>query len=187
MRTDLAWAAVTWPGLEHVIGCSSDTGFHADSLLLMFESGPARVSYQLDCDAGWRFRELIITVAGTSGERSLVLTAADGRWRTDGTDRPDLAGCVDIDINCTPLTNTLPIRRLTWSPGAAVDLSIAYVSVPELDVQPVRQRYTKLAAGLYRYESGSFRADLPVDEGGFVLDYPGIWARAGENPGSAPG
>lgn len=183
MRNNLAWAAVTWPGLEHVIGCSDDGGFHADGRLITMESGPARVSYQLECDPAWRFRELIIAVTDTSGEHSLVLTAEDGRWRTDGADRPDLAGCIDVDINCTPLTNTLPIRRLTWSPDAAFDLDVAYVSVPELDVHPVPQRYTKLAADLYRYESGSFRADLPVDGGGFVLDYPGIWARVGENLG----
>ena len=187
MRKDLAWAAVTWPGLEYVIGRSDDAGFHADGRLVMVETGPAHVSYQLECDPAWRFRELTIAVTDASGERTLVLTAADGRWRADDADRLDLAQCIDIDINCTPLTNTLPIRRLTWSPGAAFDLNVAYVSVPELDVRPVRQRYTKLAAGLYRYESGSFRADLPVDEDGFVLDYPGIWARAGENPGSVPG
>jgi|SRR5579859_1330641 len=187
MRNDLAWAAVTWPGLEHVIGRSDGGGFHADSRLIMIEDGPARVSYQLECDPGWGFRELTIAVTDASGDRSLVLTAADGRWRADGADRPDLAACVDIDINCTPLTNTLPIRRLAWSPGAAADLDVAYVSVPELDVRAVSQRYMQLAAGLYRYESGSFRVDLPVDEGGFVLDYPGFWTRVGENPGPAPG
>ena len=51
------------------------------------------------------------------------------------------------------------------------------MSVPELTVESVHQRYTMLAAGLFRYESGSFRTELPVDEDGFVLDYPGIWTR----------
>ena len=130
--------------------------------------------------------------------------------------RPDLAGCVDIDINCTPLTNTLPIRRLDWAPGQAHDFVMAYVSVPELTVRPVQQRYTCLAArvvgaaqagaddaaadevsaraadagaasaagsgtsdasAVFRYETATFRADLPVDEDGLVLDYPGFWSR----------
>jgi uncharacterized protein len=60
-----------------------------------------------------------------------------------------------------------------------VDLSIAYVSLPELEVRTVQQRYTRLDEDCYRYESGSFRADLPVDQHGFVIDYPGLWQRAG--------
>lgn len=178
MRKDVTWAAVQRPGLEYVIAQFGDDGFRADSQLVMAEQGPARVSYQLDCDAGWRFRELNLRMTSPDGERTLsMLAAGDGRWLVNGAGRADLAGCVDIDINVTPLTNTLPIRRLTWSAGQAADLDVAYVSVPELTVRPARQRYTMLADGLYRYESGSFRADLPVDPDGFVLDYPGIWTR----------
>jgi hypothetical protein len=32
---------------------------------------------------------------------------------------------------------------------------------------------------VFRYESGSFRADLTVDDHGFVIDYPGLWQRIG--------
>jgi uncharacterized protein len=106
-------------------------------------------------------------------------------WQADGQPRPDLDGCIDIDIDCTPLTNTLPIRRLSWAPGATHDLSVAFVSVPDLTVRAVSQRYTLVEPRLYWYQSGAFRAfrafraDLPVDGDGFVLDYPGFWARLG--------
>jgi len=179
VRKDVVWAAVQWPGLEYLIAHAEADGIRAESQLIMAEQGPARVRYELDCDASWRFRELSIGVTGPAGERALTISAADGgRWVVNGEHRADLDECTEIDINVTPLTNTLPVRRLAWSPGQAADLAVAYVSVPELTVRPVRQRYTMLAAGLFRYESGSFRADLPVDEDGFVLDYPGIWTRA---------
>ena len=178
MRKDVIWAAVQWPGLEYVIAQAGDGGFRADSQLVMAEQGPARVSYQLDCDAGWRFRELTLRLTDPDGERTLMMSAAaDGSWIVNGARRADLVGCVDIDINVSPLTNTLPVRRLMWSAGLPVDLDVAYVSVPELTVRLARQRYTLLADRLYRYESGSFQADLPVDQDGFVLDYPGIWTR----------
>jgi hypothetical protein len=57
------------------------------------------------------------------------------------------------------------------------------VSAPDLTARRASQRYTQLGAGakdhavLYRYESGSFMADLTVDSDGFVSDYPGLWRR----------
>lgn len=54
---------------------------------------------------------------------------------------------------------------------------MAYVEIPELTARAVMQRYTRVSDGEYRYESGSFRVTLPVDEQGLVLDYPGYWRR----------
>jgi uncharacterized protein len=193
MPADLGWTALRWPGLEHVIASTDRAGFRADSQLILAERELATVSYRLECDAGWRFRRLAITVTSGSGRRALALSAGpDGLWLADGQPRPDLGGCIDIDINCTPLTNTLPVRRLAWSPGTAQDLDVAYVSVPELEVRPVRQRYTMLALdertgrALYRYESGSFTAELPLDRDGYVVDYPGLWRRIGPGFAGSP-
>lgn len=177
---DMAWMALQWQGLEHVIASYGSAGFRADSwLILADEAGPARVSYQLSCDTQWQVTALAIRVTDASSDRRLALRRAPaGHWQADG-DRllPDLHGCTDVDINRSPLTNTLPIRRL--SIGAPRDIDVVYVSVPELTVRPVRQRYTLLSADrpVYRYESGSFSADLPVDDDGIVIDYPGLWRR----------
>lgn len=183
MTTDLAWAALDCAGLEHVMTRADEDGFRADSQLVMVRDRPFRVSYLLECDTGWRFATLTITVTDAGRERTLQLSAnADAHWQADGQPRPDLDGCIDIDIDCTPLTNTLPIRRLSWAPEAIHDLSVAFVSVPDLTVRAVSQRYTLLEPRLYWYQSGAFRADLPVDGDGFVLDYPGFWARLGPQP-----
>jgi hypothetical protein len=184
MSADLGWMAEPWPGLERVIVTASAAGYQADGQLIMAEEELVTVRYQLRCDAGWRFTGLDISVTGAAGHRDLAVSAdGAGSWTAGGQPRPDLSGCTDIDINCTPLTNTLPIRRIAWSPGDAHDLAVAYVSVPELEVRAVRQRYTLLDDGeqpggaRYRYESGWFRSDLRVDRDGWVIDYPGIWHR----------
>ena len=192
MSTDLEWEALEWPGLEHVVVSADTAGFRADGQLVLGPPvGPASVTYQLSCDPGWRVIGLTISAASAAASRTLVLSADDlGHWLADGQPRPDLDGCIDVDISLTPLTNTLPIRRLTWAPGSPQDLDVVYVSAPDLTVHRASQRYTPLGAGptgnaaLYRYESGSFKADLTVDGDGFVSDYPGLWRRLWPSAGA---
>lgn len=179
-----------WPGLEHVVVSADAGGWRARSQLILARPGLASVSYQVSCDPKWRFTELTIAVSSATAQVALVLTSGYGGWRADGQPRPDLDGCTDIDINCTPLTNTLPIRRLDWSAAAAYDIDVAYVTVPELAVHRARQRYARLSgdqpgASPFRYESGSFRTELPVDNDGLVVDYPGVWRRVSGQQGCA--
>jgi hypothetical protein len=187
-QADVAWMALQWPGFEHVIAAFGPAGFRADSwLILDSEVGLARVSYLLSCDSQWRVTDLTIAVTDAASHRTLALRRDDGgHWHAEGDGPvPDLDGCIDVDINRSPLTNTLPIRRLGMAAGAPRDLDVVYVEVPELTVSPVRQRYTLLPGDgpVYRYESGSFSADLPVDGDGFVIDYPGLWRRTGPGYG----
>ena len=184
MSADLAWTALEWPSLEHVMVSDGQTGFRADSQLVLALDGLATVSYRVECDTRWRVTSLMIKIASAASAKTVELAAAgDGHWFADGQAVPELDGCIDVDISCTPLTNTLPIRRLSWSPGQGRDIDVVYVSVPALDIRPARQRYTMLARNddrgeaLFRYESDSFSADLPVDADGFVTDYPGLWRR----------
>jgi uncharacterized protein len=182
MAVDIGWEAIAWPGLEHVIVSGGTNGFTAASSLVMAEDGLVSVSYRLECDAGWRFTSLSISVTSAGGQRTFALSAdGHGHWASGERPLPELDGCVDIDIDCTPLTNTLPIRRLTWSSGTTSDLDVAYLSVPSLALRPVKQRYTLLGQDepVFGYQSGDFSADIRVDGDGFVTDYPGIWRRVG--------
>jgi uncharacterized protein len=187
MATDIGWESVAWPGLEHLVVSAGASGYTADSSLVIAEDELVRVAYRLECDAAWRFTRLSISVMNATARRTLDVSAdGQGHWSSGGQPLRELDGCVDIDIDCTPLTNTLPIRRLDWSPGTARDLDVAYVSVPALTLRPVRQRYTLLDRDLFRYESGSFTADLPVDGDGYVTDYPGYWRRVASRKEISP-
>lgn len=156
----------------------------ADSVVLAFDEHgqPFRLAYRLAWDDAWRLRDARLAVTTERGTRSLHLeTDGRGRWR-DGQARvlPELEGCSDIDIWPTPFTNTFPIRRQPMAIGERREFVMAWVSAPELTVRPMRQGYTRLADRLYLYENlegSAFRAELPVDEDGVVLDYQAVFRR----------
>ena len=68
----------------------------------------------------------------------------------DGQLLGELGDCIDVDLDWSPSTNTLPIQRL-------------------------EQSYERLPDGRYRYRSGRFTADLAVDADGMVLQYGVNW------------
>lgn len=187
MRADAVWAPVRWLGLEHAVLSGPSRAPRLDSLaVLVLDDLPVRVSCRLSCDVGWRVRRLAVKVSGVETTRLTLQSDGQGEWVDEvrGCPVPELHGCIDVDLSSTPLTNTLPIRRLGLAVGAARDLMVAYINVPELTFSAVAQRYTRTSSSAYRYESGSFRADLPVDEHGLVLDYPGDWRRIPVKPDS---
>ena len=176
------WVPVEGVGAEHLSVRSTAEGVVAEGVVVGARHGaPYGLRYRVACDALWRVREAVLSLAGE--DRRLHLRAdGEGNWRDgDGQAVEALRGCVDIDISATPFTNTLPIRRLGLAPSEAREILVAYVAVPALAPEPVRQRYTCLEPGrLYRYE-GLFRGyvgELPVDADGLVLDYPGTFRRA---------
>jgi hypothetical protein len=108
-------------------------------------------------------------------------TDGEGRWRDGiGQRLAELDGCLDIDIWPTPFTNSFPIRRRPIAVGERQEFRMAWVFGPDLTIRPQPQGYTRLAERLYLFESldgSGFKAELPVDEDGIVLDYPGLFQR----------
>ena len=185
---DIYWAPLDEPGCEHLHLSQTADGAQALGFILRMKEGlHFRCRYQLDCDPDWRLRQLTIAVMpveGKGGQRLELESDGKGNWRADGEPRGDLEGCLDVDVQVTPFTNTLPVRRLGLARDESREIRAAYVRVPELTVEPVEQRYTCLeplgeAGGRYRY-AGIFRdftAELPVDADGLVLDYPETFRR----------
>jgi hypothetical protein len=170
--------------MEHLALTLRDDEAVADGMVLGVEDGDAfRLRYTVRCDSLWRVRR--VEVRFVDGGRGLSLNAdGEGRWfDASGAAVHALDGCVDVDITATPMTNTLPIRRLALKPGEAADIKVAYVTIPDLRVEPDEQRYTCLeadaAGGRYRFEqTGSgFTAVLQVDADALVEDYPGLFKR----------
>jgi uncharacterized protein len=181
MNASVMWEALAWPGLEHLAIRTTEVAIEADGLVVALDQRPIRLRYRLRCDLDWTTRLLTIEEE-ESGTSMTFQSDGAGRW-TDENDRviEDLAGCIDVDIAATPFTNTLPIRRLGMKAGDRWDLRMVYVMVPELTFRAADQRYTCLAAdaegATFRYESGSFQADLTVDPDGLVVEYPELWRR----------
>lgn len=174
---ELMWSALAWPATEHLALRSDATGVVADGVVVALDERPTRLAYRLECGPDWTTRRLELS---PHGEPGLVLHRRDdGRWYDDtGVGRPELDGCVDVDIALTPFTNTLPIRRLGLAVGASADVRMVYVQLEHgLAVSTDDQHYTRLGADTYRFRSGDFTADLTVDGDGVVTDYPGLFRR----------
>ena len=177
----LLWSPVGRPGAEYcVVTRTSEGWLMRGSVIAVADGGrPLRVEYQITCDGAWRTRSVrIATGSGAAEPRFLRLTVKDGQWQTPTGGRADLQGCVDVDLGITPATNTLPIRRLDLAVGASAEVTAAWVRFPSLEIRPLGQIYTRLDERTYRYESDTgFRAEIVVDEDGFVVTYPDGWER----------
>ena len=145
------------------------------------EGGPTALHYTVRCDAGWRTTEG--TVHGWCGSRPVELRmvrSSSGTWTLNGAPCPAVAGCADLDLNFTPATNLLPLRRLDLAVGQAAEVRSAWLEWPAAVLTPLVQRYARRSATEYDYEADlpgadKFVAVLRVEPGGWVVDYAGLW------------
>ena len=144
------------------------------------EDGQAyAVGYEITLDDRWRTREVVVSSDTVSGSRSTVLLSdGDGRWTVDGVPAPHLDGLVDVDLEASACTNTLPVHRLPLTVDEDVVASAVYVQAIDLAVRRLDQTYRRLDGHRFDYTSeGGFNAVLTYDTSGLVVDYPGIAAR----------
>ena len=135
--------------------------------------------YEIHCDENWLTRRVQVehTIAKDTTTLSLRVESR-GIWRRSSQELPEVHGCHDVDLAATPATNTLPIRRLDLQIGHSAPVTAAWIRFPELEIQPLSQRYTRLAKNTYRYESDpGFSTEIMVDDLGLVTTYRGGWER----------
>ncbi len=133
------------------------------------EPEPYRMHYVVETGRGFISNRLQAEVETTSGARSLDLRRGTKLLSDD---------VLDVDLAFSPLFNSLPVLRCGLQrSGSPRDLVMAFVSVPGLTVQRSSQRYAPIDARSVRFRSGSFSADLQLDEEGFVVSYPQLAER----------
>jgi uncharacterized protein len=185
MIRSVFWRPLDEIGLEHLLLSVLPDRIEADGMILQTKAGrgPFRARYRIEAAPDWTMRRCDIRVEEPGApERRLDLDIdADGRWRdrAGGQALPALAGCREVDIQVSPFTNSLPIGRLRLAQGQSAEIRAAYITVPELTLAPAPQRYTRLGSDRHRYEGlgTGFAADIAIDAGGLVLDYPGVFQR----------
>jgi len=144
------------------------------------EDGRAHaVSYDITLDDDWRTRSVRVSSDTVGGLRTTeLLSDGQGSWTVDGRPAPHLDGIIDVDIEASACTNTLPVHRLTLPVGEPVATPAAYVQAADLTVRRLDQSYRRLDDDRFAYTSeGGFEAVLTYDASGLVLDYPGIAVR----------
>lgn len=144
------------------------------------DGAPFAACFIVETDAQWRTRS--VTVEAIDGRGFAIASDGEGAWTgQDGRRISLLDGCIDVDLQATPYTNTLPIRRLDLTPArGAVELDMAYVDFDTFEISRLAQRYTCLEAGrryLYENADGSFAAEVTVDDEGLVVEYPPLFER----------
>ena len=158
---------------EHCTLTVRDSGLSLVGTVLGAEAGqPLRIEYRVLANgAGMTTAAHVRDLRGFE-VRTLVLERdLKGGWSVDGKAVRALKGCADVDLGCSPSTNTLPIRRLRLAIGATKKIQAAWVRFPELTVGKAAQTYTRLDEFTYHYASGTFEADLTVDDDGLVTSY----------------
>jgi len=175
----ILWRGILLPGHESCRLFSQDSHWHLEgTAVFSHEQRPCRLDYQVICDAAWR--TLSANVRGWVGNTVIdiqIKTDPSGQWWLNEVEQPDVTGCIDVDLNFSPSTNLLPIRRLGLAVGETAEVKAAWLRFPSFKLEPLPQQYHRLGETAYRYESagGQFFADLKVNGSGFVIDYPGIW------------
>ena len=174
-RRWILWQGLIAPSMERFIASDSDDGFELNGLILQaHDEVPYVIRYAIRVDQSWRTR--VVEVKLDDGGQVLSLSAdAAGHWSRDGRRLSELDGCLDVDLEWSPSTNTLPIRRLAPVVGETKTVTGAWVRFPSLEVERLHQSYERLDKTRYRYRSASFTADLTVGDDGLVLRYGGNW------------
>lgn len=182
----VAWQIVqTWQAAEWCRLAETRTGIDlSGSVSGAIDGTPFRIDYAIACGADWLTRSARVTRSiGTMPPQQLDIACDGARWTIDGIDAPALAGATDIDLGFSPSTNTLPIRRLALAVGDSAVIHTAWLRFPDFAIVRGEQRYTRTAPLVYRYESGTYAADIAIDEAGLVTDYD-EWRRIGAAPAS---
>jgi hypothetical protein len=142
------------------------------------------VHYALEVDVTWKTRSAYVACSSANGTHDVRIQGdGAGGWTVDGVSAPELAGCLDVDLEASACTNALPVRRLGLDVGERADAPAVYVRAPSLAVERLEQSYVRMADedGLRQYDYAAprfeFQARLVFDEHGLVLDYPGIAVR----------
>lgn len=173
------WRRLDKPGHEFGRLFFLDSRWHLSGTpVFLHDKMPTQLTYDVVCDSNWQ--TLSGKVAGWVGSKAIeieISVDSDHRWRLNGKEYHEVAGCIDLDLNFSPSTNLLPIRRLGLATGQEAQVKAAWLRFPDFTLEPLVQLYRRIDSATYRYESagGKFIRELKVSAAGFVTNYPDFW------------
>jgi hypothetical protein len=182
----ILWRRLDLPGHDAASVRENAEGAELHGMTVFHENGdPTALHYTVRCDGKWVTTEA--TIDGWRGDRAVHLRfirASDGAWTLNGAPCPGVAGCEDLDLNFTPATNLLPLRRLDMAVGEKAVVRSAWLEWPAAVLAPLTQLYARRSATEYDYEADlpgneKFVAVLKVQPRGWVLEYGELWRAEG--------
>src|SRR5262245_32345132 len=91
--------------------------------VFVFDNRPCCLNYEIWCDREWITGSAFIR--GWVDDRRVdqtIMRDNAGTWQLNGKSCESLAGCFDLDLNFSPSTNLLPIRRLDLGIGESAQV-----------------------------------------------------------------
>lgn len=165
----------------------ADGGWDLRGMAVFHDEGLAcDLGYAVTVDARWVTQAA--QVLGHCGDRLVDLhfhPGPDWQWRVGQGSEPDADtgvsahACPDIDLNFSPATNVIAIRRMALQVGQQAQAPAAWLSFPDLTLKELPQIYRRLDAMRYQYDAPTvgYSGVLEVCESGAVVDYPELFAR----------
>lgn len=104
-----------------------DANIYVDSTVIRIDGNrPYKVNDSLVLGQDWTVKQLDLEIQNL--KKSLhLLSDGKGRWFNEkGEEIYPLRGAADLDLSCTPFTNSLPINRLPWQRNDARDLETGF-------------------------------------------------------------
>ncbi|MGE6260465.1 putative glycolipid-binding domain-containing protein [Heyndrickxia sporothermodurans] len=181
-KKTIIWENSEYYGTEYMELSFFENKIEANSTIIRIEKDvPSKINYWILLDTNWTVKQLKIEL--NNGNRELHLSSnGGGQWFDKaGNEILELNGAIDIDISCTPFTNSLPINRLKWDQNGPINFEMVFINVPDLTYKKVNQSYELLKdtsdKRIFYYKSGSFESIIEVDLNGQVLFYPELFRR----------
>ena len=178
MATTAFWRALYTAGHDAACLIETTEGWILEGTAVYLKEGvPAALNYHLSLAPTWE------TITGSirgrlGGAQVSHDIQRDGKgWLLNGSRQTRLDGVVDLDFGFTPATNFAQLKRMNLGIGNKAEISVAWMDVDSVSLQPLPQIYERLSQDTYDYHSpqGPYRATLEIQATGFVRLYPELW------------
>ncbi len=126
------------------------------------------ITYAVNCSEKRVTKDVSIHRERAGKKSNLTLKQDDQQvWFSDGALIAFATGLLDVDLEFSPATNTLPIRRLNLAIGESRVVDSVWVRSDKLTLERLKQKYSRLDDNHYEYETLSFdfKATIQVDKG----------------------
>jgi hypothetical protein len=176
----ILWERLDGPGLEYCEIALHPVVTLTGHVIAGYPGGAYAVTYSVQTNAAGVTVAVEVTCRTGGSTRHLSIRRdRNGGFLENGMPLKGFETCADVDLEATPSTNLLPIRRLHLAVGEHADLVALWIRCPDLTVAPLPQRYTRLDRTHYRYQSfeSGYETVLVVDDDGVVTAYGDLWRR----------
>ena len=106
--------------------------------VFLYDGEVSQLVYNIDCDVRWNTQSARVSGSVGNTRIEVVVERDDREWRLNEVARPEVDGCVDIDLNFSPMTNLLPIRRRPLEIGQSMEVRGSLVALPDVRARAAR-------------------------------------------------